>query len=103
MTQVSSPGRIMLSNVRLSFPALFKPEAFKPGDEEKYKGTFLVPNDGPQIAMVEAAILAVLRQKFSKPGEAERKLASIRGNPNKFCWQPGDGKYDGWDGTMALS
>lgn len=103
MTQATPAGRIMLKGVRLSFPALFKPEEFKPGDEPKYKGTFLVEKGSPQAAAVDKAILAVLTEKFPKPGEAAKKLAAIRNNPNKFCWQDGDGKYDGWDGMMAVS
>lgn len=96
-------GRLMLKSVRLSFPALFEPEAFKPGDEPKYKATFLVEQGSEQAKQVDAAILAVLREKFPKAGEAEKKVAAIRNNPNKFCWQSGDGKYDGYDGMMALS
>ncbi len=95
-------GRVMLTNVRLSFPGLFKAEAFKPGDDPKFKATFLVPKDDPQVKAVEAKILAVLKEKY--PQKAEQILKSVRGNPNKFCWQDGDTKsYDGYEGMMALS
>ena len=37
MTNTTQPiGRMMLSNVRLSFPGLFEATAFKPGDEPKF-------------------------------------------------------------------
>jgi Protein of unknown function (DUF2815) len=102
-THTTDPiGRIMLKNVRLSFPALFTPEAFKPGDPLKYKATFLVPKGDPQVKAIEAAILAALKAKY--PAKADSILKSIRGNPNKFCWQDGDAKeYDGYEGMMALS
>lgn len=97
-------GRILLKNVRLSFPSLWKPVAFKPGDEPKFKATFLVPADDPQHKLIEAKILAVLKEKQTKPGQAEKTLAGIRNNPNKFCYQDGDTKdYDGWEGMFALS
>ena len=95
-------GRIMLKNVRLSFPALFKAEAFKPGDEPKFKATFLVAKDDPQVKQIEAKILAVLKEK--SPAKAESTLKAIRNNPNKFCWADGEAKsYDGYEGMMALS
>lgn len=95
-------GRILLKNVRLSFPSLFEATAYKPGDVPKFKATFLVPKDGPQFKEVEAKILAVLREQ--SPQKAEQILRSIRGNPNKFCWQDGESKdYDGYEGCFALS
>ena len=99
---VTPVGRIMLLGVRLSFPGLFNAEAFKPGDDPKFKATFLVPKNDPQVKAVEAKILAVLKEKY--PQKADALLKSIRGNPNKFCWQDGDTKsYDGYEGVMALS
>jgi len=101
-TQPTPIGRIMLKNVRLSFPALFKAEAFKPGDEPKFKATFLVAKGDPQEKVIEAKILAILKEK--SPAKADAILKSIRNNPNKFCWSDGDTKsYDGYEGMMALS
>ena len=97
-------GRIALPNVRLSFPGLWKAEAFKPGDEAKFKATFLIPKGSPLEAEVNAKILAVVKANYPTPGKAEQIVKSIRGNPNKFCFQDGDTKsYDGYEGMMALS
>lgn len=97
-------GRISLKDVRLSFPGLWKAEAFKPGDEAKFKATFLVEKGSPLDQEINAKILAVLKEKFTAPGKAEQVLKSIRNNPNKFCYQDGDTKaYDGYEGMMALS
>lgn len=106
MSTTQNPiGRVMLNDVRLSFPALFVPEPFQPGDPPKYKATFLVPKGSKLAAQVDAAIMAVLKAS-PKVGEkkAQQVLAQIRGNTNKFCWQDGDTKsYDGYEGMMALS
>ena len=99
-------GRMMLNSVRLSFPGLFEATAFKPGDEAKFKATLLVEKGSAQAKAVEAKILAVLKEKY--PAKAANILASIRSNPNKCCWQDGEGadgspKYDGYEGMMALT
>lgn len=94
--------KVNLKNVRLSFPDLFTARAFKAGDEPKFKATFLIPKDDPQIKVVEAAVLEVAKAKWG--AKAESVLKSIRGNPNKFCFQDGNTKdYDGYEGMMALS
>lgn len=91
-----------LINVRLSFPDLFTARAFKAGDKPKFKATFLVPKDDAQIKTIEAAIKEVAKAKWG--AKADAVLKSIRGNPNKFCFQDGDTKdYDGYAGMMALS
>lgn len=93
---------VKLHNVRASFIHVFEPTAFKPGDELKYKGTFLIPKTSPQIAEIEKAINAAASEKWKD--KAKGILLSIRGNPNKFCFQDGDNKtYDGYQGMMALT
>lgn len=103
MADTKTPtGRITLKNVRLSFPGLFKAEAFKPGDDPKFKATFLIPKDDPQVALVNEKIMAVLKEKY--PQKAAAILKNIQNNPNKFCFQDGDTKsYDGYEGMMSLS
>lgn len=94
--------KIKITRARLSFPALWTPKAFKPGDEEKFKATFLIPKNDNLIKVIEAAFLAKATEKWGK--KAEGIIASIRGNPNKFCWQDGDTKeWDGYEGCMALT
>jgi hypothetical protein len=94
--------KIKLQNVRLSFPGLFKAEPFKPGDDPKFKATFLVEKGSPQAAAVEAAILETA--KFKWGAKAEKIINGIRNNPNKFCCQDGDTRsYDGYEGMLAIS
>ena len=93
---------VKLKNVRLSFPDLFKPRAFNDKTEPKYKATFLIPKDDPQIKAIEAAIIETAKAKW--PKDWQKVLNSIKGNANKFCFQDGDNKsYDGYEGMMALS
>lgn len=90
-----------LAKVRLSFPDLFTPKAFE-GGEPKYRASFLIPKDDPQIAVIEAAIKEVADAKWGK--KADSILKSIRGNANKFCFQDGDTKdYDGYEGMMSVA
>lgn len=94
--------KIKLTNVRLSFPSLWKAEPFKPGDQPKFKATFLIEKGSEQHKQVEAAILEVLKLKVG--AKAESVLKQIRNNPNKFCYQDGDTKsYTGYEGMMALA
>lgn len=94
--------KITIKNARLSFPDLFEPRPFKPGDTPKYKATFLVPKGSQQEKAIEEAILAVAKEKW--PKDHLKVLNSIRGNANKFCFQDGDNKsHDGYEGMMAFS
>ena len=87
---------------RLSFPDLFAPRPFKPGDKPKYKATFLVPKDGPEHKKISEAIIAVAKEKW--PKDWQKVVASIKGNANKFCFQDGETKsYEGYEGMMAFS
>lgn len=106
MTATATPtGRMSLPNTRLSFPALFEAEAFKPGDKPKFKATLLVPADSPLRKQVDATILKVATEYFKgDAAKAKKFIASTATNANKFCWQDGDNKsYDGYAGMMALS
>lgn len=94
--------KVKLTNVRLSFPALFTPEAFKPGDAPKFKATFLIEKGSELDRQVQAAILETAKAKWNAKGA--QIVAGIKGNPNKFCYQDGDTKsYDGYQGMMALA
>lgn len=100
--KIKSNTEIKLNNVRLSFPALFTPEAFKPGDPLKFKAVFLIPKSDPQVAAVEAAAVAALNAKFPGKGAAIRR--QIDGNRNKCCIQDRDtSEYDGYEDCIAVS
>ena len=62
--------KIKLNNVRLSFPGLWKAEPFKPGDDPKFKATFLVPKDSELDKQVQAAILETAKAKWGAKAPA---------------------------------
>tara|TARA_R110000796_G_scaffold160737_1_gene277509 strand:- start:68 stop:619 length:552 start_codon:yes stop_codon:yes gene_type:complete len=85
-------SKIILTNVRLSFPSLFKRASFN-GQEGKFEATFLLDKvkDVKQIEMLKIAIRDVLY-------EAKIKVAS-----DKFCLKDGDNiDYDGYENTYAI-
>jgi len=94
--------KVVIKNARLSFPDLFEPRAFQAGDTPKFKATALVPKGSEMVREIEAAIMKVATDKWNT--KAAGIVKSIRGNPNKFCFQDGDNKtYDGYEGMMAFS
>lgn len=93
---------VKLHNVRASFFNGFEAVAFKPGDPLRFKSTFLISKNSPQIKEIEQAIEKAAVEKWG--AKAKSILNSIRGNANKFCFQDGDNKdYDGYKGMMALT
>ena len=87
-------NKIMLKNVRLSFPSLFKKAVFN-GDETKFEATFLLDKDAhaDKIAEIEAAIKAKIAEDL--------KGAKIK--PEKLCMKDGDDSdYDGYDNVMSF-
>lgn len=94
---------INLKNVRLAFFDGFKPVAFEDGEgEKKYASTFLIPKNSAQAKEVKAAITEVAKAAWKD--KAPAVLKQLEGNPNKYCFQDGDGKsYDGYAGNFALA
>ena len=57
--------KVMLKNVRLSFPSLFKTEQYAGEDTEKYAATFLIPkSDTKTVTAIEQACKAALVEKY---------------------------------------
>lgn len=60
---------IKLSDVRISFPTLFKPESFQ-GGEAKYSAAFLVKKGSANDKAIRAAITEEAKLKFGKKAES---------------------------------
>ena len=87
---------MMLKNVRLSFPAIFKKAEFD-GVQTKFEATALIKKDeqADLIAQVQSHIKSLLDNKFGE-GKAPKSIKIT-------CFQDGDTKdYDGYEGVMAL-
>jgi hypothetical protein len=87
-------AKIKLSNVRLSFPSLFRKAVFS-GEETKYEGTFHIDKatQADKIAEIDAAIKAMV-----KDGLKGAKLPA-----DKICLRDGDDvEYAGYAGHMSI-
>lgn len=85
-------SKIILKNVRLSFPSLWKTELYKGTDTGKYAASFLVEKDSEQGKALAAAVTAAAEEKFGA-------------NPKKveYCLKDGDKEeYDGYAGMYAI-
>ena len=90
-----------LYDVRLSFPHLFEPTAFKAGDALKFSACFLVPKKSDQGKQIEKDMLEAMTSKFG--AKAKASLEGIRGNTNKCCVQDGDNsEYEGYAGNWVV-
>jgi hypothetical protein len=85
-------SKIKLSNVRLSFPSIFKRSEFN-GQQGKFEATFLLNKDtqADQIKMLEDRIQAVMTE------------AKMKVSPDKICMKDGDFiDYDGYAGHVSV-
>lgn len=103
-TTTTPTGRLMLKNVRLSFPNLFEPSIV--GDDPKakprYSAMLILPPDHPQVAEIRAAMVAVAKEKWNaKAGEIFKGLEKA----DKLALHDGDTKaqYDGVGGNLFIS
>jgi hypothetical protein len=87
--------KVMLKNVRLSFPSLFKTEWYAGADTEKFAATFLIPkSDTKTVATIESACKQALIDKFG-----EGKI------PKGFKMPLGDGDekdYQGYQDHFSI-
>lgn len=87
-------SKIILKDVRLSFPSLFHKAVFD-GKETKFEATFLIDKerDAAKIKEIKAAIDGMIKDAF--------KGAKLP--PDKICMKDGDDiDYAGYGGTMSL-
>ncbi len=95
-------GRLMLTDVRLAFPALF--EAVTVGDEGKprYSAVLLLPPDHPQLGKIKSIMRAVADEKWkSKSAEVYKGLEKA----DKLALHDGDTKaqYNGFPGNFFVN
>lgn len=77
--------KVTLSNVRLSFPHLFVPQASTTGEgEPKYNATFIIDPASSNAKVLKAAVEAVAKEKWG--AKADSTLAALR-KGNKVCYR----------------
>lgn len=93
---------LMLKNVRLAFPQLFTAKSVDGKGEPAFSAAFLMAPTDPQIAMINAAIDAVAKEKWG--AKAPDILKAMRA-ADKTCLHSGDIKadYDGYAGNMFIN
>lgn len=87
-------AKIKLSNVRLSFPSLFRKAVFS-GEETKYEATFLIDKStqADKIAEIDAAIKALVKDA----------LKGAKLPADKVCLRDGDDvDYAGYANHMSI-
>lgn len=104
-------GKVVLMNVRLSFPSLFEPNRQTDDDgktRETWKANFLIPKDqannifgvfkGKKMPIIKALQEASKEAKAKKWGEDESKWPKLK--PEKVFLRNGD--LEDWDGYAGM-
>lgn len=96
--------RIMLRDVRLAFPSLWKATAPKgqTGGELAFSASFLMPKTHKQLAELNAAFAQVAKEKWGAKADAVLKALK---SADKICLHNGDAKseYEGFEGNLYVS
>ena len=102
MTANQPIGRILLKDVRLSFPNLFEPTTVNGEGKPRYSATFILPADHPQLEEIRQKIEAVAREKWK-----DKATAILHGlyKTGKVALHDGDEKaqYDGFAGNFFIT
>lgn len=101
----ADPRNVMLANVRLFFPVLFVPRAYKdePGKAKKYSAKFGVLKTDPQVNAVKAAIVEAAKAQPKWAGKWEQILKQLAAE-NRICMFDGDIKdTSGYAGNFVVS
>lgn len=94
--------KIILRDVRLAFPSLWKPSAPKGGGDLAFNAAFLLPKTHKQLGELNAAIAAVAKEKWGAKADAILKALK---SADKTCLHNGDAKsdYEGFEGNFFVS
>ena len=94
--------RIMLRDVRLAFPSIWKATAPKSGGELAFSASFLIPPNHKQVAEIKAAFKKLAQEKWTNKADAVLKALEAA---DKTCLHNGDAKadYEGFTGNLYIS
>lgn len=96
-------AKVMLKDVRLSFPDLFEPTS-QDGGPLKYGAVLLFDPLGENDKALRATMKQVAIDKWGAKGEQTLKAALATNNNQRVCLYSGDTKeYDGYAGMMCLT
>lgn len=94
--------RIQMKNVRLSFPKLFKAEAYGDNPTPMFQASFLFAPGSEAHKALESAMVAAAQEKWG--AKAAQTLKALVAS-NKVCLRNGDEKadLDGYAGMLFLN
>lgn len=94
--------KIMLNNVRLAFPQLFKPATVNGEGEPAYSAALILTADHPQLAAIRDAQEKVGKEKWGDKWATVKKEVMAK---DRFALHDGDTKtqYDGFEGNFFIS
>lgn len=94
--------KMLLQNVRLSFPDIFEAVQYQGTGPFNYRLTLLVPEGDPQKKKIDEIIKAVATAKWA--AKAGKILAAAPASKAGICFTDGSAKeYDGYQDHWALS
>ena len=98
-------NQMVIKNVRIAFPDLFKAVEYEAGDgKPRYGAQLLIPKNDPQVAAIEALGEKLFKEAFPKGKEGEVFWKGVKGDPKAKCLNDGDTKiYDGYADHMYLT
>lgn len=93
--------KLKINNFRAAFPVIFTPKAAQGEGKLSRSCAFIGDPKDPQIAMLEAALLTVAKEKWGAKGESTLKALRAA---DKVALHDGDRKdYEGFAGMVYLS
>ena len=94
--------KIVIKNVRLSYPKLFEAAQFKGTGPARYEAQFMVEPDSEAHKKIEEAIAQVASDRFG--GKATATLKKLRASKQTCCYVAGEmtGREEN-EGLMVLS
>lgn len=94
--------RIMIRDVRLAFPSIFKQSAPKAGGELAFSASFLLSKTHKQIPELKAAFKTLAKEKWGAKADAVLKALEAA---DKTALHNGDSKteYEGFEGNHFIS
>lgn len=100
---------LMLSNCRLSFPALVEPKASAEGSKPKYSADLLIPVNSPDVQRFATQYAKIATEKWGEHANAVMQM--IQGDRKVRCFGKGEEKinkktfqpYNGYEGMVYIS
>lgn len=94
--------KVVLDNVRLSFPDLFEAVRYKGEGKPRFSAAFLITPGSDNDMKITKAIQDVAVERWGE--KASAKLKAFQASSGKYCYIDGNSKdYEGVAGMMILS